>query len=358
MAKSAKRNAKAKSTPSPSTSSGSSTPSSRSSAAGPLPPFVKASASLEPFLAPLSTSEVYLVHIDGTSPDVKKQTFSTSVVLNVVIIAIITLRVYMGLYTYPDMLASLFGQAAAVDTATSSWGELVWIILKRTGTILLDYCIVVLFASWPVEFVRGPVYCRRTIGFREHEVIVRRSKPSWSAKLERNRWIRDDEATRDRIVAAVTPDRIAKTGHLLSDADWDLDYDAMLRAHVLVDATRKGEGVPLDEFRTAVLVHTDADGWLIWHVGDQDTTAAGRTRSTQRDQILAFRDKLVAMGKEDLFFRWVELIQYESTQPGGFTPDRQRAAMLQAKKLFEDANVDFARFWQDVGGMEGIPELD
>jgi hypothetical protein len=104
-----------------------------------------------------------------------------------------------------------------------------------------------------------------------------------------------------------------------------------------------------------VLVNTDADGWLIWRVEDEDTAEA-RTRSAQSDQILAFKDKLTAMGKEDLFFRWVELIQYESTQPGGFTPERQRSAMLQAKELFEKENVDFARFWQEVGGMEGFAD--
>lgn len=162
---------------------------------------------------------------------------------------------------------------------------------------------------------------------------------------------------RDKIVAAVTPERLKKTGYLLVDADWDLDYDAMIRAHDLVDRTRKDNGVPLDEFRTAVLVNTDADGWLIWRVGDEDTPE-GRARSVQRDQILAFKDKLTDMGKEDLFFRWVELIQYESTLPGGFTPDRQRSAMVQAKQLFEDEGVDFTRFWREVGGMEGMPDLE
>ena len=176
--------------------------------------------------------------------------------------------------------------------------------------------------------------------------------------MERNRWIQKDDATRDKIVGAVTPERIRKTGYLLVDADWDLDYDAIVRAHELVDQTRKGSGVQLDEFRTAVLVNTDNDGWLIWHVADEET-AQGKTHSAQRDQILTFKEKLTAMGKEDLFFRWVELIQYESTRPGGFTPERQRSAMIQAKELFDNEGIDFSRFWQDVGGLEGFAdELD
>jgi hypothetical protein len=159
---------------------------------------------------------------------------------------------------------------------------------------------------------------------------------------------------RDKIVAAVTPERIGKTGYLLVDEDWNLDYRAMVRAHALVDLTRKGEGVQLDEFRTAVLVHTDSDGWLIWRVGDENTPAG---KSAQRDQILAFRERLTAMGKEDLFFRWVELVQWESSQPGGFTPERQRSAMVQAKQMFDEENVDFSQFWDDeLVGMEGAQE--
>jgi hypothetical protein len=130
----------------------------------------------------------------------------------------------------------------------------------------------------------------------------------------------------------------------------------MVRAHELADRVGKDHGVPLDEFRTAVLVNTDADGWLIWHVGDEDTPE-GRARSAQRDQILAFKDKLASLGKDDLFFRWVELVQYESTQPGGFTPERQKSAMVQAQMLFENESVDFTDFWRDVGGMEGLPDF-
>lgn len=137
------------------------------------------------------------------------------------------------------------------------------------------------------------------------------------------------------------------------DEDWNLDYEAMIRAHALVDRTRRGDGVQMDEFRTAVLVNTDADGWLIWRVGDENTPS-GQKRSVQRDQILAFKEKLAEMGKEDLFLRWVELIQWESSQPSGFTAERQRSAMLQAKQMFEDENVDFSQFWEDMGGMEGL----
>ena len=358
MAKSARRGGGKGKAPvtSSGSSSGASTPSSQ---AGPIPPFTGAPSALQPFLELLSPNEVYLVHLDTSSRDLKRQTYVAPAAINVVIAVLLALRLYMVRNVYPALLATLVGLTSSmtVDASLMSWSEMAKVILRRTGTIMLDYFLVTVFLPWPIRFFKGPTKWRRKIGFRDTEIIVRRSQPSLSQGLVRNRWIRDDEETRDKIVAAVTPDRIKKTGYLLVDADWDLDYDAMINAHALVDA-RKDDGIPLDTFRTAVLVNTDADGWLIWYVGDEDS-AEGRVRTAQRDQILAFRDKLAAMGKEDLFFRWVELIQYESTRPGGFTPERQQSAMVQAKQLFENAGVDFGRFWQEVGGMEGFAdELD
>ena len=337
-------------------SSGASTPSSVSS--GPIPPFTKVPSILNSFVEPLSPTEVYLVHIDSTGTDLKWQTFFVPLVVNIVVAAVLGLRIYMGFSTYPALIATVIGMKSSlsVDTSSISWLEIAQLILRRTGIVFMDYFLVTLFLSWPFHFVLGPVRWRRAVGFRDREIIVRRSHPRWSKKLVRNKWMREDEAMRDKIVAAVTPERIGKTGYLLVDEDWNLDYGAMVRAHRLVDLTRKGEGVQLDEFRTAVLVHTDTDGWLIWRVADENTPA-GRQRTAQRDQILTFKDKLTAMGKEDLFFRWVELVQTQSSQPGGFTPERQKAAMHQVQQLFEEENVDFSRFWDDLGGMEGVNEL-
>ncbi|CAI7587538.1 unnamed protein product [Penicillium crustosum] len=335
MAKSSRRSGRGKTTPA---SSGASTPSSASS--GPIPPFTKVPQALQPFVEDLSPDEVYLVHIDISAEELKRQTFTVPLIVNLIVTAVIGLRIYMGISTYPALVATLIGlqTSMTVDTAATPWTDSVQIILRRTVTICIDYFLVTLLWSWPVNFIRGPVRWRRAIGFREREIIVRRSNRSWSKELERNRWIREDEVRRDKIVAAVTPERIGKTGYLLVDEDWNLDYAAMVRAHALVDRTRRGDGVQMDEFRTAVLVNTDADGWLIWRVEDENTPT-GEKRSIQRDQILAFKEKLTEMGKEDLFLRWVELIQWESSRPGGFTAERQRSAMLQAKQMFEDENI-------------------
>jgi hypothetical protein len=332
--------------------SGKDKPSSSTSAANPITPFVKAPSILQPFLDPLSTEEVYLIHIDTHLPDFKKQLFIVPILLNIAIVLVIAYRVYKGAFVYPALLGSALGITSSMTAQKSatSWDQVWGIIFRRTTMFAFDYFLITLFLAWPIRFILGPVSWRWAIGFRAREVVVRQSRKPWSSKLARNRWIYDDNKTvSEKVMPAIAPQRIQKSGYLLVDADWDLDYDAMVRAHHQIDLTRKGEGIQLDEFQTAVLVHTDEDGWLIWRVAGEDSN----DREQQRDNLFAFQEKLTAMGKEDLFFRWVELIQFVSTQPGGFTPERQRSAMLQAKQMFEAQGVDFSRFWQEVGGMEG-----
>jgi len=59
------------------------------------------------------------------------------------------------------------------------------------------------------------------------------------------------------------------------------------------------------------------------------------------------------MGKENLFFRWIELLQYESSQSGGFTKERQASILAKARTLFEEQGIDL----DDFLGAEGSRAL-
>ena len=284
--------------------------------------------------------------------------FIIPLLLNLAITAAIIYRIYLGYSTYPDILLAVlqYSSPASVDTSAESWRSIFSILGRRTLTFLIDYLLLTLFLPWPIRFCLGPAKWRRAIGFQAIEIIVRKSR-LWSEALEPRTWIRDDEATmKERIMPAIKPPRLQKTGHLLVDADWDLDFLAMIRAHDLVGRNK----LRFEDFQTSVLVYGGYDkGWLVWCVGDEQGSAEGGESTrfpspSSRNKIVAYKNKLTSMGKEDLFFRWVELIQYESTQPGGFTPDKQQSAMGQVRQLFEDHEVDFEKFWADVGGVEGI----
>lgn len=64
------------------------------------------------------------------------------------------------------------------------------------------------------------------------------------------------------------------------------------------------------------------------------------------------------LGKENLFFRWIEILQYESSQPGGLTSTRKANAINKAREVFETQNIDFDDFATSIGGIASFPGLD
>jgi hypothetical protein len=58
------------------------------------------------------------------------------------------------------------------------------------------------------------------------------------------------------------------------------------------------------------------------------------------------------MGKEDLFYRWVELAQYEGSEPGGLDVQKRAQAAERMKELFRSHDVDPDAFWESFRGTE------
>lgn len=280
--------------------------------------------------------------------------------MNILITLGLVVRAYSAIPVYFALLIATLGYAsdAKVDVKQSDYGALLGITASRTMLLLGDYVLFSLLGSWPWNFLFGceesrygsPLKWRWYLGFQNKEIIVRSSK-KWDQSLVPS-WTLDDELTlKYKIMPAVQRERLAKSGFLLLDKDWDLDFAAMVAAHRLVVEGR----LKLDDFEKAVLVyHQPMKSWMIWEIGREDMPKTAE----QRDTLLKFKDKLTGMGHEDLFYRWVELVQYESTMPGGFTEGRQATAMREARRMFSEAGVDFGKFWIDIGGSSGMPGLN
>jgi len=132
-----------------------------------------------------------------------------------------------------------------------------------------------------------------------------------------------------------------KTGYLLMNATWDLDWDAMVLATTLVDKKK----VKLDEFADpVVLLHSERYGW----VTIQAETGSAAGEDERRKQVFAFRDALAQLGKEDLFFRWIEIVQFETSKAGGFGVERQHEVAVQIRELFTRNGVDFDEVWNSA----------
>lgn len=335
-------------------------------------PFSKIPENLQDFVSDLPKGQIYLMHVDNHPASFKRQIFMVPVAMNVVIAAAVCYRLWTAVPLYANLIITILGYSSplSVDPSAHDWTDLAKITLKRAVIFLVDYLLVMLIAPWPLQFFLGapcnPMLWRWRIGgFKDKEVVVRHSR-KWDEELEPN-WIDEDEQTiKLKIMPAISTSALMKSGYLLIDADWDLEFNIMSKAQQLAE----DEKSPLtfaDFSKPSVLVYYfPMDQWIIWRAPsssptglDEDDSYAmsglsSDEPSAHRDQILKFQEILKGMGKEDLFFRWAELIQYQSSQPGGFTAERQEKAMQDTKKMFEAQNVDFDKFWADVGGMQGM----
>ena len=331
-------------------------PSRSAGGAASIPaPFKRPPEALEAFAAGLSPKHVYIAHVDSKPASFKRKIFLVPVAINVCVALLFAWRMRAVLPWYWQLVVSAFGypSGASFPASEASWAQLGWEIGRRGATMFVDFVLLVFVWPWPVEFAVGrrrgsPVRWRLGVGFLDREVYVRRSR-DWDRLLRDVLADADSRKILTAYVEQATSPRLQeeKTGYLVMDSKWDLDWGAMVHAHSLVDK----KAIAMDAFSNVVLLHHRDHGWLCYDlkarlVADEDD---------KRRQLLAFRDALAAMGKEALFYRWIEMVQFEATQPGGFGPEKQEAAAKKIRDLFEKENIDFDHLWKETVGADPSP---
>lgn len=305
---------------------------------------------LQPFIDGLSEQHVYITHIDSKPAAFKRKIFLVPVAMNMAVSLLFFWRMYSILPWYWKLVQNALGQSneTTFPLAEASWREAGWEILKRGLTMFIDFILCVFVWPWPVEFAAGqahgnPMLWRLYVGFREKEICVRRSR-NWDQVLGD---IFKDEDSKKILVAYVNAAtspllQEQRTGYLTMNGEWDLDWAAMIEAHQLVDQ----KTVAIEAFKSVVLVFHKDFGWMCYDL-QASIVAEG---DGKRRQVFAFRNALTAMGKEDLFYRWVELVQFDATQPGGFGPEQQEATAKKIRDMFEEGGINFDELWKQAVG--------
>jgi hypothetical protein len=330
-------------------------------------PFTTVPANLEPFTSTLSKASVYITHIDKHPYFFKRRVFAVPVLLNFAILVLLSWRAFVIIPYYFSMVVSTLGyqhNETTINANELSKRALASVIARRAFSFLIDYVLVTIIWKWPVtfflEFPHNPVSWRWNIGFRDQEVVVRMSR-NWSGEDLVTGTKRGGESPffKTRILTALDGEFMLKTGYVMMNASWDLDFGSMVMATELVDK----KTLTLNNLDRKVFVWQPSgtsDGqWIMWdeknygkQIFSELTEMDPAEQSEGRQKILQIQDKMREMGKEDLFYRWVELIQYESTRPGGFTKERQMEAGMKVQALFQEHDVDFEEFEKSVGGMQ------
>lgn len=213
---------------------------------------------------------------------------------------------------------------------------------------------------------------RWKIGYKAREVVVRKSR-RWAAEQiflvhDKNNDEDEDEAVRfgegriggklyeERVLPGI--DRVwirGRTGMSMLDRNWDLWYQGMVDAHLLIE---KGQ-IKIEDFSPRMVVVHDSKrgGWHVWKCDDDvdnnnDKEDDGNANAEKLQKIKA---KLDNMGKEGLFWKWVELLQFEAETINDTDARRggpEERLGRKGREMFAAEGVDFDEFWKEVGGLE------
>jgi hypothetical protein len=187
-------------------------------------------------------------------------------------------------------------------------------------------------------------------GFQAEEVIVRASR-NWGVKelLEGVAEGVENEFFTGKILPAIERSFVrSKTGYLMMNGTWELDFATMLDAHTLV---ARGEMSFADVDRVVLACLPGQHGWVCWR-----WEVEGDVIEHRRKKVVQFKEVLVGMGKESLFWRWAEIVEEERDGDGGFSEAGQKKVVERVQAEFEREGVDFEEVVGRIGGLEEVAD--
>jgi hypothetical protein len=186
--------------------------------------------------------------------------------------------------------------------------------------------------------------------FQREEVVVRASR-NWGVTelLQGVAEGQENEFFTGKILPAIERSFVReKTGYLMMNGTWELDFGAMLDAHTLV-ARNEMSFKDLDRVVLACL--PGAHGWVCWR-----WEVEGDVIEHRRKKVVQFKEVLVGMGKEGLFWRWAEIVEEERDGDGGFSEKGQQRVVERVRREFEREGVDFEEVAGRIGGLEEVED--
>lgn len=237
-----------------------------------------------------------------------------------------------------------------------------------------DFALYQFVVTWPLDFFRwgqplGPAIWRWKIGYKAREVVVRRSR-RWGEQIFAGEYKDEAVLGEGQIGGKVYKERVlpgidaawvrGRTGMSMLDQNWDLWYQGMAEAQMLIEKDQ----IKIKDFNSRmVVVHESKRGWLIWKC-DNDEPNDGNNNNNNNDaeKIKKIKTRLDTMGKEGLFWKWIEMVQFETEMNDENNTTVGAAAVRErlrrkGRDLFAREGVDFDDFWKKVGGLEDMTGL-
>src|ERR1700712_1762878 len=143
-------------------------------------PFTPAPDHMIPFLESLPPKHVFITHMDNHPRAFKQQIFAIPVALNFTIFLLLCWRMYYALPWYLTLAHDLWMRPSSPFVSEAGWKHMAGSFLFRSAVLIFDYALAVVVAPWPYTFFleqpSSPMLWRWGIGFRDRELIVRKSR--------------------------------------------------------------------------------------------------------------------------------------------------------------------------------------
>jgi len=236
----------------------------------PLAPFERLPTTLESSTTLLTNSNVYVIHVDQRPSSFKRKIFLVPAIMHALGFLLLVWRAMHATPYYMSILGALVTPSPGLQQHTVDefgWKDSLWEIISRAAVFSFDLVLFSYVAGSVLEFVAGrthgnPVSWRWHVGFRDQEIYVRRSR-QWtttqSGEPSAGFAVLSTSEVNAKLSQAMSPGLIAeKTGYILMNVDWELDFDAMIGLTRQVDQGIIG----LDDLKLVALVMDKRYGWL------------------------------------------------------------------------------------------------
>ena len=317
-------------------------------------PFTAVPSTYRPILNVLDRDRIHVFHIDSTPADLKRRVFMVPVWMNAVFVLLLLVRLYYAVPFYFRFVVAYFGYGKDpwIDANQLPWVDFLSLVAWRIAVVAFDIFLSTKVLSWPIAFCfaapASPVNWRLAVGFQDKEIISRKSR-TFHRNLK-TAWTTDDLlSVKIYAIEALSQETVSKTGYtLIAETRWELDFAAMIKAQEVV---RSRALSPSALHRLVLAFHSGT--WHAWHLEEGLEEPA----STEEDPAQKLKKLLQRQRKQELFYRYIELIQYETSSPGAGTDTWKARLMKQLEEMFDKAGLNLASVINEMGGIDKMPGL-
>ncbi|KAF8438367.1 hypothetical protein L210DRAFT_3504819 [Boletus edulis BED1] len=275
-------------------------------------------------------AEIYVTHIDSTNASARKQHFVMLVGINLVWSALLSRRLYRGMYRYGVWF--LVGKLAPRWNATAPDFN-----VALLGHILLDIFVFLILVPIIRDFVGGVAILRFHHGFPQKEIIFRKPSASTVANIVSEAPEKRDAFLKDLLRRAVDPEEMKHAAFGLPWEEWIYDYRAMAAA------------CELNEKKVI-----DAKTWelCVWMKMKDGWTAVEQGKEGDIQNQIGMMDKmkvrLHAMGKIHVFHQMMEVIQVKTMSKDGTPLPVTEDVDAIVADIFKRNEVDFEKLTNEL----------